>query len=69
MNEPLMTPDDLRSFLQVKSERTFSRAKKSFPRVPNIPMERYDPKVVRQVVQGDGPASRTKAVRAMRRGK
>lgn len=65
--ERLWTPQDLSAFLQCKSERTFRRVKKSFPRVPGICIERYDPRVVRAVIAGDTPAKRHRVVRATAR--
>ena len=67
MTDTLWTPEELREYLRVKSSRTFSRVKKMFPRVPGLPLERYDPATVRQIVMGDTPAQKHYAVRTLRR--
>lgn len=66
MTDTLWTAQDLRAFLRVNSTRTFSRVKRLFPRVPGLPLERYDPAVVRAVVNGETPAQKHRAVRMAR---
>lgn len=66
--ERLWTPQDLCAYLQCKSERTFRRVKKAFPRVPGVSLERYDPATVKAIVFGEStPAQRHRVVRQVRR--
>jgi len=66
--EPLWTPEDLRRYLQCKSKRSFARVKKAFPLVQSVlPMQRYNPCVVRAIVAGDTPAKQHRVVRAAAR--
>lgn len=66
--ETLWTPQQLFTYLQCGSSRTFRRVKKTIPRVPGLSIERYDPATVKAVVLGeDTPAQRHRAVRKLRR--
>lgn len=66
--ERLWTPQDLCAYLQCKSQRTFRRVKKAFPRVPGVSIERYDPATVKAIVFGAAtPAQRHRVVRQARR--
>ena len=61
----LWTPKDLKAYLNIGADRTFSRVKKCFPRVQGIPIERYDPQVVKAIIAGkQAPAHQHRAVKA-----
>ncbi len=63
-DEILWTASDMRSYLRV-SVRTWYRIKRLFPRVPGLPLTRYDPQVVKAIVAGkQAPAHQHRDVRA-----